>query len=104
MTRRERVARARKGGKARGWQERRDAIEKYNAQPHLCRQCKRPIPVGLRRVADVMKKKFCDSSCSAKFNNNLRPRELKLCKHCNKPLNECQGYCIFDKDSFIALG
>jgi hypothetical protein len=64
--------RARAGGKARGWEERKRALEIYNMEPHFCRSCGQPIEVGDRRVTDVMKKKFCDSTCAARFNNAVR--------------------------------
>ena len=64
-----RVERARLGGKARGWEERKRALERYNMHPHHCMSCGSPIEVGERRVADVIKKKFCNNSCAATYNN-----------------------------------
>jgi hypothetical protein len=69
MTRSILISRARAGGKARGWDERKEALARYHSKPHFCLNCKGIIVVGHRRVADVMKKKFCNSSCAASYNN-----------------------------------
>ena len=69
MTKEVLISRARAGGKARGWDERREALQRYHAEPHICHNCHSIISVGHRRVADVMKKKFCNSSCAASYNN-----------------------------------
>ena len=71
------VARAIAGGKARGWQERKEALQRYNARPHYCRQCSEKLLVGDKRVADVIKKKFCNNSCAAKYNNKHFPNRYK---------------------------
>lgn len=65
--------RARAGGIARGWEERKEALQRYHSKPHICLYCHDIIPVGHRRVADVMKKKFCNSSCAASYNNTHYP-------------------------------
>ena len=67
------ISRARAGGRARGWQERKEALERYHQKPHFCHNCGKMLEVGKRRVADVMKKKFCNSSCSASTNNKAYP-------------------------------
>jgi len=73
MDKQARIDRARAGGKARGWEERKRALERYNLQPHFCLNCGSLIEVGDRRVADVIRKKFCNSSCSATYNNIKHP-------------------------------
>lgn len=67
------IRRAKAGGKSRGWQERKEALIRYHTKPHICLHCKSIIPVGHRRVADVMKKKFCNSSHAASYNNKHYP-------------------------------
>ena len=74
MDKKARIARARAGGKARGWEERKRALERYNMEPHFCRECAKPIEVGNRRVADVIRKKFCNNSCAARYNNITHPQ------------------------------
>lgn len=67
------IRRARAGGLARGWAERKEALVRYHTKPHFCLNCHEMITVGDRRVADVMKKKFCDSACAATYNNKAFP-------------------------------
>lgn len=66
-------SRARAGGKARGWQERKAALEQYHQKPHFCKHCGDMLVVGDKRVADIKKKQFCDSSCAASYNNKAHP-------------------------------
>ena len=75
MTKEVLISRARAGGKARGWDERKEALARYHAVPHFCHNpnCGKMLEVGDRRVADVMKKKFCNSSCAASYNNKAHP-------------------------------
>lgn len=68
-----RVRRARAGGKKRGLQERKEALLRYHLNPHFCHECGKMLEVGKRRVADIIKKKFCDNKCSAKHNNKKFP-------------------------------
>lgn len=73
MNKEVRISRARAGGKARGWQERKDALLRYHLHPHFCKNCGEELEIGDRRVADVRKKKFCDNSCAASYNNRHFP-------------------------------
>lgn len=82
MTKRFRIQRARAGGLARGWEERKTALLRYHTRPHFCANCGHMIEVGERRVADVMKKKFCNSSCAASYNNVKFPSRYK---HLDQP-------------------
>jgi hypothetical protein len=52
------------------------------------------------------KKKFCSQSCSAKFNNPLKPTRKKKCKRCeNRTTNDkfCSKKCdrLFHKEAYI---
>lgn len=71
------IRRATAGGKARGWQERKEALERYHQKPHFCKQCGNMLEVEDRRVADVMKKQFCNSSCAASYNNKAHPERYE---------------------------
>jgi hypothetical protein len=66
-----RLRQARAGGKKRGWQERKEALLRYQLNPHFCHHCGKMLEVGDRRVADVINKKFCNLSCAGKHNMNL---------------------------------
>jgi hypothetical protein len=70
------ATRTRIGGQVRAWQERKAALERYNLKPHFCHNCGQPIEVGGKRVADVIRKKFCNSSCAASYNNKIRYQSL----------------------------
>ena len=67
------IRRAKAGGKARGLQERKEALLRYHTKPHFCHYCHEMIPVLHYRVADIIKKKYCNSSCAASANNKLYP-------------------------------
>ena len=49
-----------------------ERIERYNKNPKLCKCCGKPIPYQHKQ------NKFCNSSCSAVYNNTHRAR--KTCK------------------------
>ena len=73
---------------------RKRSIEKYNKNPVICLNCKKPIPLKGRRPSKVKKNKFCSQSCSATFNNSMYPkRESKyhksptsICKICGNAI------------------
>lgn len=55
-----------------------------------CLNCGKPIIGGDSR------KKFCDSSCAAKYNNKLRKQEKRHCLNCGKEIkrgNFCDNTC-----------
>ena len=51
-------------------QEAKERIDKYNENPNLCLCCKKPIlaPYG-KKLRETKRKKFCNKSCAAKYNN-----------------------------------
>lgn len=57
------------GGKA----TREKALRSYYSNPNYCQYCGKMIvhKVG-RSIHDIKKKKFCDASCAAKYNNSIR--------------------------------
>ena len=80
------------GGKARGDLQRKEAIESYYLSPNICEHCNSIINVSENeKVADVKKKKFCNHSCAAIFNNKSKQKEsskftkIKItnCTNCN---------------------
>lgn len=69
------------------------SIKQYNNNPNLCFFCKGPILHVSGYLNETKNKKFCDSSCAAKFNNHKRRKE-KLCFNCGKPhTRENADYC-----------
>jgi hypothetical protein len=56
----------------------KEAIEKYNCNPNLCKFCKKDLLVHPgQKLYYVLIKKFCDQSCAAKFNNSLTKVKIK---------------------------
>lgn len=53
-----------------------EALLRYHQRPHICQNCFKKIEVGNKRVADVIKKKFCNYSCSSQFQNRKRREAL----------------------------
>ena len=72
-------------------------IEEYNKQPNICKNCGKPLPYERRN------NKFCNSSCSASYNNKKREItyrkniEYATCLNCGKTIEvkrNCEGkYC-----------
>jgi hypothetical protein len=102
------------GGKVTAIKLRREALERYYINPNKCLNCGKIIEVPEKvKVQVIRAKKFCHSSCSAKYNNNHRVRKIKelhervqkdyyricsLCKkdfitkhHCRKRCEECRN-------------
>lgn len=68
----------------------------YNKNPLLCRQCQNPLTHDDKN----RKKKFCNKSCSATYNNLQRQKRLKEKK--KKPCKQC-GNPTFEKNQFCCL-
>lgn len=112
------------GGKARAILQRQKSVDDYYVSPNVCKYCDKIIEVGNQKVSVIRKKKFCNQSCGAKYNNqgriqnplgmNGRPkpeggqlyidsdgrkRIMYLCTNCNnlvhKKGRKCQP-CYFD--------
>lgn len=63
--------------------------ESYEANPKLCPECGKKLPFERRRA------KFCNSSCSAKYNNRgivRNPRKIRYCE-CGKERLSDRKYC-----------
>ena len=65
----------------------RRAIERYYADPAICLNCGKVIELdGKQKPSQIKKKKFCNQSCAAKFNNLGKDRwekhrDPKIGKH-----------------------
>ena len=47
-----------------------EEINKYNSNPNICKYCNKPIiATDKDRLSDIKRKKFCNSSCAASYNN-----------------------------------
>ena len=75
---------ARLGGRVNAKRQREDAERKYYEEPNYCLNCKKLIETNSAvKVSQTKKKKFCDRSCAAQYNNKGRDqwvnkREQKL--------------------------
>ena len=77
---------------------RKRALERYYESPKTCLHCKSIIVVeSNQKASDVRKRKFCNQSCAAQFNNHKR-KKPKLKK---EKVNECSN-CGYDKHVEIA--
>lgn len=76
------------GGVATAKKLRAEAVNGYMANPSTCRECGEniPLPTGAK-VAEIRKKKFCNRSCAATYNNGGHRLEAKskTCTSCGLP-------------------
>lgn len=86
------------GGKARAKIQKEESLKIYYDNPNKCLNCGNVIEVkNKQRVAEVRIKKFCNSSCSAIFNNKKFPRKTWLkeknmfCVLCGKTIKLNRG-------------
>ena len=66
------------------WKQWLKTKEKHN----YCLQCGNEI---LGR--DRLRKKFCNASCAAKYNNVHREKRFNLCLNCQKKINHLKKFC-----------
>lgn len=69
--------------------KREEALSSYYKDPSVCQHCGQIIGVkDKQKINEVKKKKFCDRSCAAKYNNSAFPKrnptKVVLCKNCGK--------------------
>lgn len=70
--------------------------EEYNQNPNHCLFCGKEILCeDGQNLSQVKRKKFCNHSCSASFNNSKRKPKKYYCKKCNKLIGE--GYENFGR-------
>lgn len=88
---------------------RQEALKKYYENPNRCLNCNKVIEVKEHeKITEVRtKRKFCDRSCSAIYNNKQNPKRKatphELCLNCGTPIakdNEkyCSSKCQRDHD------
>jgi hypothetical protein len=71
------------------------SIENYNNNPNKCECCGETIHLKPnQKVSVVRKKRFCNSSCSASFNNKRRDSDVKDIKNTIKRVNNPFNYII----------
>lgn len=77
----------------------RERRKKYEENPVLCKECGKPIPFD--KIRKDKHKAFCDSSCSASFNNKRRnKKEPIFCILCGKELIKGQKlFCCIEHDN-----
>lgn len=80
-----------KGSRRIGRIQRVKALRTYYKNPNTCLWCNAVIKVRPKeRVSSVRKRKFCNKSCAAKYNNKHRPRRKpkyeKTCPVCGKTI------------------
>lgn len=69
--------------------QRQKALDSYYKNPNICLYCGKiiEVPEGIK-VKYIRDKKFCNSSCSAKYNNSIRKLNKKVetyvCLNCGK--------------------
>lgn len=76
----------------------RKALERYYLNPSFCLSCGKLIEVPIGKMPCTIKiKKFCNKSCSAKY-NNLKNKIIIYCKNCGKQIinRDASKYCSKD--------
>lgn len=94
------------GGKATALIKKENArrkIDEYNNNPNYCKYCGKPILATYdKSLSDIKKKKFCNLSCSAKYNNSIC--DEKTSKNYNSIINNKTDKevidCFYDSNSF----
>jgi hypothetical protein len=72
---------------------RQRSIDKYYKNPIFCLYCNALVPLQKDKPPSRQTKKFCNHSCSAKFNNSKRAT-IKVCRCCQTPLaNQSSTFC-----------
>jgi hypothetical protein len=73
------------GGKATALLLRSKTLDEYYSSPNICKECSEIIKVGdNEKVRTARKKKFCNSSCSASFNNRGKNRNSRRTRRKNE--------------------
>lgn len=65
-----------------------EKLSTYNLSPTICKNCSTKLEYEKRH------NKFCGASCSASYNNVLKPKKAtKKCKHCDNSIRSQSMYC-----------
>jgi len=78
--------------------------ETYNRNPNKCLHCGLPLLCDeqANSLIEIRKKKFCNSSCAASYNNHKKPKRIKKLSFCHcgaikhKEARQCKK-CSDDK-------
>ena len=60
------------GAEKRAIQQRKESIDNYYKSPYYCKLCNKIIEVDHQTVSAIKRKKFCNRSCAAIYNNSKR--------------------------------
>lgn len=73
--------------------------EEYNLNPNICLNCGKPILcMAGQQLSNVRKKKFCNQSCSATYNNKNKLKKAYYCQKCGSLLG--YGYEEFHRRKY----
>jgi len=83
------------GGKISGQKMRQKSLEEYYLNPNKCINCGKIIKVlDRQKVSIVRRKKFCNHSCAATYNNQKYPKRIAeneritFCDKCGKKIKQ----------------
>ena len=74
-------------------------INEYNKKPNICLFCGSPLIAGYEvKLSEIKKRKFCSSSCAAKYNNigKIKNPTGKGLKHSSSIINSFSDKEILD--------
>jgi len=71
-----------RGGQARAKLQKEEAIKEYYKNPNICKYCGKVIELEGKKPSQIRVKKFCNNSCSAKYNNSNGSINKKKIRHC----------------------
>lgn len=73
--------------------------EEYNLNPNICLNCGKEILCSDgEKLSNVKKKKFCNQSCAASYNNRNRQKRKYYCEKCGNLIGE--GYVEYHKRKY----
>ena len=82
------------GGQNQAITQRKQAEQNYMNNPKICLFCSNIIPINKeQKICEIRKKKFCNHTCSAKFNNKLKQKKKNFCSICSKPVKRTTKKC-----------
>ena len=78
------------GGKVTAVLLRERAVDRYNTNPNFCKFCHMKIEIQeSQKISDVRRKKFCNKTCAARYNNMhtkrahvVRKIAVRMCRKC----------------------
>ena len=73
--------------------------DEYNNNPNLCLNCNQPILCdNNHKPSEIKRKKFCNKSCAASYNNKQRQKKSYFCQSCGILIG--QGYDQFSRRKY----